>query len=69
MKFHKVLALFAVVWTFCAGAAQAAFFGTFCPDEPCEPVSVPEIEPLAGIGAIVALASILALVWERRRRR
>ncbi|MEM6973273.1 MAG: VPEID-CTERM sorting domain-containing protein [Pseudomonadota bacterium] len=33
------------------------------------PVDVPEIDAMAGLGALAAIGGIGALVWERRRNR
>lgn len=47
--------------TFAAGAAMAV-------DVVPKPVDVPEISALEGTAAIAAIAAIVLLAWERRRR-
>lgn len=45
--------------------ATAAFA---CTGRICPPSAVPEISALEGTAAIAALAAIVLLTWERRRR-
>ena len=47
-----------------SASASWACTGTFCP--PAQ--DVPEISALEGTAAIAALAAIVLLAWERRRR-
>lgn len=47
------------------GAAYACA-GLSCP--PVQPTAVPEISALEGTAAIAAMAAIVLLTWERRRR-
>ncbi|MDO5704784.1 MAG: hypothetical protein Q4G49_06860 [Paracoccus sp. (in: a-proteobacteria)] len=39
-----------------------------CTGPGCDPTLVPEISALEGTAAIAALAAIVLLTWERRRR-
>ncbi|WP_095588593.1 hypothetical protein [Actibacterium ureilyticum] len=56
------IAFLASTLTIAAGSAMAG--GPL----PQVPTRVPEISALEGTAAIAALAAIVALVWERRRR-
>lgn len=49
-------------------AATGAAFANFTGDIPVEPTPVPEISALEGTAALAALAAIVLLTWERRRR-
>lgn len=51
-----------------ASATTALATGTCPPGQVCTPTAVPEISALEGTAALAALAAIVLLAWERRRR-
>lgn len=59
----KKLALAAIAATAAATPALACT-GIQCP----QPTAVPEISAMHGVAAVAALAAVVLLVWERRRR-
>lgn len=67
MKYFTIAGLSAAAYSLYSSAAFAAT----CDINPnlCPPVTaVPEISALEGTAAIAALAAIVLLTWERRRR-
>jgi len=50
------------------GVASAADCDTNPTLPGCTPAAVPEISALEGTAALAAIAAIVLLVWERRRR-
>ncbi|MBU2958957.1 hypothetical protein Q4511_13550 [Paracoccus sp. 1_MG-2023] len=66
MKTFSIAAAAAGISAFATGIAHATVAG----DGPTRPVvtAVPEISALEGTAAIAALAAIVLLTWERRRR-
>ena len=65
MKIFSISAVAASVSAFATGIAHATVAG----DGPTKPVTaVPEISALEGTAALAALAAIVLLTWERRRR-
>ena len=60
----KKLAIAAIAFGASSSAAFAKACGTFG-QAPCD---VPEISALEGTAALAALAAIVLLAWERRRR-
>ncbi len=57
---------FAALATLAALPAYAV--GSCLPGQNCDPVSVPEISALEGTAALAALAAVVLIAWERRRR-
>ncbi|WP_299681094.1 VPEID-CTERM sorting domain-containing protein [uncultured Roseobacter sp.] len=50
-------------------AALPVYATGTCPlGQICDPVSVPEISALEGTAALAALAAVVLIAWERRRR-
>jgi len=65
----KTLLLSVAAWA-TATAAKANDPNIICMTDPNNPIctSVPEISAMEGAAAIAALAAIMLLTWERRRR-
>ncbi len=63
MKKFTLSSVMAGLTVMMAGVANAAGGGTGP-----QPTAVPEISALEGTAAIAALAAIVLLTWERRRR-
>jgi len=51
-----------------AAAVSVMSGAAFAQSKPGDPVDVPEISALEGTAALAALAAIVLLTWERRRR-
>lgn len=64
MKKFTIAGVAASVSAFLSSVAYATVAG----DGPPQPTAVPEISALEGTAAIAALAAIVLLTWERRRR-
>ena len=65
MKKFTIAGVAASVSAFVAGMAHATVAGD---GPPLPATAVPEISALEGTAAIAALAAIVLLTWERRRR-
>lgn len=65
-KFYGLMASAAVMLSANSALAEVCYDGegkpTLCPED------VPEISAMEGTAALVALAAIVLLTWERRRR-
>ncbi len=68
MKYLSLAGLSAVTYSLINSAA----FASTCLTNPnmsgCEVTAVPEISAMEGTAALAALAAIVLLTWERRRR-
>ncbi len=53
---------------FAASSAMASDFCQMFPSHPSCVTAVPEISALEGTAALAAVAAIVLMVWERRRR-
>ena len=60
--FASIAALLATTGASFANPNGCGAFGN------CQPTAVPEISAMEGTAAVVALAAIVLLTWERRRR-
>jgi len=68
-KEHAMKKAFLTIATLVASASSAAALGiTDGFVDPVPSTSVPEISALEGTAALAALAAIVLLTWERRRR-
>lgn len=64
----KKFALSSLVATTTIAFANIANAAGGCTGPGCDPTPVPEISALEGTAAIAAMAAIVLLTWERRRR-
>lgn len=68
MKYLSLAGISAAVLGLMNSAALASTCDVFPLRPGCQVNSVPEISAMEGSAAVVALAAIVLLAWERRRR-